>query len=74
MLRVYADADLAGNWLKEYVEFDPTMTRSESGGAITHANYPVLWASKLKLQVALSTMEAKYRSLSIALWHVIPFM
>ena len=65
--RGYADADFVYNWLKEYVEFDPTTAKSRSGWVITYANCPILWASEFQLQVALSTTEANYISLSSAL-------
>ena len=35
---------------------------------------PLIWASKLKTEVALSTMEAEYISLSQDLCNVIPLM
>ena len=42
--RVYGDADFGGNWLKEYAEFDLITAKSRSGGFITYANCPILWA------------------------------
>jgi hypothetical protein len=35
---------------------------------------PIIWASKLQTEMALSTREAKYGACSKALQHVIPFM
>ena len=71
---VYADSDFAGNWLKEYAEFDPTTAKSRSGWIIFYAGCPIIWASKLQSQVALSTTEAEYIALSTALRDVIPLM
>ena len=65
--RVYADADFAGNWLKEYAKFDLTMAKSISGWFITYANCPILWASKMQSWVALSTTKTEHISLSSAL-------
>lgn len=70
----YADADFSGNWMKEYAQFDPTTAKSRSGWVILYANCPILWASKLQGQVALSTTEAEYISLSTALRDVLPLM
>ena len=72
--KVYADANFAGNWFKEYAEFDPAAAKSRSGWVITYANCTILWASKMQSQVALSTTEAEYISLSSALQDVIPPM
>ena len=60
--RVYADADFAGNWLKEYAKFDLTTAKSRLGWLITYADCPILWASKLQSQVALSITEANFPS------------
>ena len=68
------DANFASNWLKEYVKFDPAMAKSRSGWVITYANCPILWASKMQPQVALSNTEAGYISLSSALQDVISLM
>ncbi|KAL7474447.1 hypothetical protein ACHAW6_000421 [Cyclotella cf. meneghiniana] len=45
-----------------------------SGWFILYANCPVIWGSKLQLQVALSTTEEEYIALSQALRDVIPIM
>eukprot|EP00804_Cyclotella_cryptica_P016390 CCRYP_004646-RB/>CCRYP_004646-RB protein AED:0.25 eAED:0.25 QI:0/-1/0/1/-1/0/1/0/202 len=54
------DADFAGN--------------SSSGWVIFYAACPVIWASKLQSQVALSTTKAEYIAMSMALRDVIPLM
>jgi hypothetical protein len=45
--------------------------RSRTGYVITYSNCPVIWASKLQTQVALSTTESEYIALSTALREVI---
>ena len=71
-LEVFADASLAGLWNKDTAEEDVCTSKSQTGYVITFAGCPVLWASKLQLQCALSTTEAEYISLSQVLRHTIP--
>ena len=47
---------------------------SHSGWIIFYAQCPVSWASKLQLQVALSTTEAEYIAMSQSLRDAIPVM
>ena len=61
------DADYAGNWNKQFAATDPSTAKSRSGWNIFHAGCPIIWASKLQLQVSLSTMEAETISMSMAL-------
>eukprot|EP00804_Cyclotella_cryptica_P013566 CCRYP_012925-RB/>CCRYP_012925-RB protein AED:0.26 eAED:0.26 QI:0/-1/0/1/-1/0/1/0/216 len=70
----YCDADFAGNWNKEFAETDPSTAKSRSGWIVFYAACPVIWASKLQSQVALSTTEAEYIAMSMALADVIPLM
>jgi len=70
----HVDADFAGNWNKEEAPDDPDTARSRSGYVITYAGCPLLWASKLQTQIALSTTEAEYMALSTALRDTIPLM
>ena len=71
---VYADADFAGNWFKSTAMEDPSTAKSRSGYVIMYLGCPVYWGSKLQTQVALSTCEAEYISLSQALRDAIPIM
>jgi Reverse transcriptase (RNA-dependent DNA polymerase) len=71
---VYADADFAGNWNKEIAEHDTSTAKSRSGYVIKYANCPIVWASKLQTEIALSSTESEYVSLSQALREVIPMM
>jgi histone deacetylase 1/2 len=70
----WADADFVGNWERSIAMEDINTARSRSGYLITYAACPLLWASKLQTEIALSTTEAEYISLSTALREVIPLM
>ena len=70
----YCDADFIGQYDKDYSTVDPSTAKSRSGWIIFYANCPIVWASKLQTQVALSTTEAEYISLSQSLRDVIPIM
>ncbi len=70
----YCDADFTGNWNRDFAQYDPSMAKSRSGWVIFYARCPIIWASKLQSQVALSTTEAEYIALSMALRDVIPIM
>ncbi|KAL7483041.1 hypothetical protein ACHAW6_008690 [Cyclotella cf. meneghiniana] len=70
----YCDADFAGNRNKEFAPTDPSTAKSRSGWSVFYASCPIIWASKLQSQVALSTTEAKYIAISMALRDVIPLM
>jgi hypothetical protein len=67
----YVDADFAGAWTTE-TSSDPTSVKSRSGYVITYASCPILWSSKLQTEIALSTTEAEYISLSQAMRDLIP--
>ena len=73
-LECYADADFAGNWNKITAPQDPSTAKSRTGYIIQYASCPLLWASKLQTQIALSTTEAEYIALSSALREVIPLI
>jgi len=70
----YCDADFAGNWNRHLAPTDPATAKSRSGWVIYYAGCPIIWASKLQTQVALSTTEAEYIAVSMALRDVIPIM
>ena len=71
---VWADADFSGNWLKEEAEFDSNTARSRSGFIVSYLGCPIMWKSQLQTQIALSSCEAEYISLSQALRKAIPLM
>eukprot|EP00804_Cyclotella_cryptica_P014903 CCRYP_017891-RA/>CCRYP_017891-RA protein AED:0.30 eAED:0.30 QI:0/-1/0/1/-1/0/1/0/244 len=70
----YCDADFAENWNKDFSQHDPSTAKSRSGWVIFYARCPIIWASKLQSQVALSTNKAEYIAMSMALRDVIPTM
>ena len=70
----FADADFAGNWVKEGAEWDADTARLRTGFVIMYAGCPIVWASKLQSEIALSTTEAEYIALSQVLHEVIPLM
>ena len=70
----YVDADFAGNWDKREAPSDSDTARSRSGYVIVYAGCPIIWASKLQTQIALSTTEAEYIAISMATRDVIPLM
>ena len=72
--KCWADADYAGNWNRNFAMEDIATARSRSGYMITYAACLLIWASKLQTEIALSTTEAEYISLSTALREVISLM
>jgi hypothetical protein len=73
-LECYSDADFAGNWNKIECEYNRDTARSRTGYIIKYAGCPLVWGSKLQTEIALSTTESEYISLSTSLREVIPLM
>jgi Reverse transcriptase (RNA-dependent DNA polymerase)/GAG-pre-integrase domain len=71
-LGCYADAGFAGEWNPDTAEDDPVTARSRTGFIIMYAGCPLIWSSKLQTEIALSTTESEYISLSASLREVIP--
>jgi hypothetical protein len=46
--------------------------KSRTGYVLTLAGCPLIWASKLQTEIALSTLESKYIALSTAIRELIP--
>ena len=67
----YVDADFAGQWNSEDPQ-DPLCVKSRTGYVLMVANCPVHWVSKLQTEIAVSTMEAEYIALSLAMRDLIP--
>eukprot|EP00957_Ditylum_brightwellii_P203038 15332964-Ditylum_brightwellii.AAC.1 len=72
-IQCYVDADFAGDLSKADAD-NPEKVMSRSSFIILYAGCPVLWQSKLQTEIALSTSESEYISLSSAMQEVIPFM
>jgi hypothetical protein len=73
-IEVYADADFAGLYDPETALYDPVTAKSRTGYIVKYMGCPIIWASKLQTETALSTCEAEYISCSEALRTVIPLM
>jgi hypothetical protein len=73
-LEVYADADFCGLYNHETAIYDPATAKSRTGYVIKYMGCPIVWASKLQTETALSTCEAEYISCSEALRTAIPIM
>jgi hypothetical protein len=67
----YVDADFAGSFSVANKQ-DPVSVKSQTGYVIMYHGAPLLWASKMQTQIALSTMEAEYIALSQAMHDLIP--
>eukprot|EP00957_Ditylum_brightwellii_P132210 10081353-Ditylum_brightwellii.AAC.1 len=74
IFEVHADTDFIGNWYKSTAANDASTSKSRSGYVVSYAGCPIFWASKLQMQVMLSTCKAEYVALSTALCDVIPMM
>jgi hypothetical protein len=67
----YVDADFAGAWTHGN-SHHPSSVYSRTGYTITFAGCPILWLSELQTEIALSTTESEYISLSQSLCDLIP--
>ncbi|KAI2501363.1 hypothetical protein MHU86_13099 [Fragilaria crotonensis] len=65
---------LGGDWDPENAGWDPDTARSRTGYVILYASCPVIWASKLQSEIALSTTESEYLAISTATREVLPLM
>jgi len=72
-LDMYCDADFAGLWGYED-RSDPSCVKSRSGYVVLLGKCPLIWGSKLQSEIALSTMEAEYYSMSFAMKQLIPLV
>ena len=73
-LKVYVDADFAGNWNRDEVPHDRDMARSCHRYIIKYMGCPIMWKSHLQMEIALSSTESKCTGLSYALCESIPMM
>ena len=55
-MNFYADADCAGLWGNENPE-DPTCSRSRTIFVVNFSYFLLLWESKLKTEIAISTLN-----------------
>jgi histone deacetylase 1/2 len=73
-VEVHADADFSGLYDPETAIFDPVTAKSRTGYLVSYMGCPIIWASKLQTETAISTTEAEYNSCSEALRNVIPIL
>jgi hypothetical protein len=73
-LEVYVDASFAGNWDKEDAEWDADTARSRAGYIVVYAGCPIVWASKLQGEIALSSTESEYLAISTVMREVLPLI
>ena len=57
-----------GLWRHENLE-DPICVRSRTGFVVNFANCPLLWVSKLKTDITLSTLHSEYVALYVLKMH-----
>jgi hypothetical protein len=72
----YVDANWIEDWDPEEAREDTDTAQSRSGylPVVSYAGCPLLWSSRLQPQIALSTTESEYITLSTALREVIPLI
>jgi len=70
------DASHTGEWRKHGEEAisDSTTAKSCSGYVLLYAGCPIIWASKLQTEIALSSTEAEYIAISTTTREVIPLL
>jgi hypothetical protein len=59
---------------KSFADINPSTSKSWSGWVVFYTGCPIIWASKLQSQTALSTTEAEYITMSMAFCDIIPIM
>ena len=69
-LQQYADADFAGMFNPDEGE-DPVSVKSRTGWIMALKNVPITWSRKIQGEIALSTMEAEYITLSTGIRELI---
>jgi hypothetical protein len=65
-MKVYVNADFAGSWTTDTTHLASSM-KLRTGYVLTYANCPLLWTSKMQTEIALSTTEVEYITLSQSL-------
>jgi hypothetical protein len=70
-LDMYVNADFASTWHREYAHLRGSCL-SCSGFVIIYNGCPIHWGSKLQSEIALSTTEAEYITLSTAIRELLP--
>ncbi len=74
LFHCWVDASHAGEWNKKDAMDNPDIAKSRTGCVFTFANCPIIWPSKLQMEIALSSTEAEYIALSTATREVVPML
>ena len=72
-LECYVDADFVGGWSKDDAG-NPDNVLSRTGFIIMYAGFPLIWASRMQTEIALSTAESEYIACSTAMRDVLSIM
>lgn len=72
-LELFCDADFAGLYKRE-PDRSLDSARSRTGYIVKLSGCPLVWKSQLQTEVALSTLEAEYSALSLALRTLLPLL
>jgi hypothetical protein len=70
----YVDADFQGGWDIKTATEDSTTAKSRTAYIIMYGKCPIVWASKMQTDIALSTTESEYSALSEATREVLWLM
>ena len=70
-LNAYADADFAGRWHQSTTHMRESVL-SRTGYVIMYCGCPIIWASKLQTEVALSSAESELMALSACMRVILP--
>jgi hypothetical protein len=70
----YVDSSHAGDWKQHTAMDDPSTAKSRTGYVINFAQCPLVWASRLQTEIALSSTEAEYIALSTASREILPLL
>ena len=62
----YVDADFQGGWDIQTASEDSTTAKSRTAYVVMYGGCPIVWASKMQTDIALSTTESEYSALSEA--------
>ena len=72
-LECLVDADVVGGWA-DGNQNDPESVLSCAGYVISYAGCLIHWCSKMETKIALSTTEAEYITLSMAMRDILQFL
>lgn len=72
-IKCYVNANFAGCWSSN-ISNDKSSTLSHTGYVIFYHGCPIIWASKMQMEMSLSTTEAEYISRSQEMRDLITFL